>query len=50
MKAKILPRNKKQKETILKRIEQSFIEKEMRRLAKERKRSKKLFNPIEFKI
>lgn len=46
MKAKILPRNKKQKEILLKRIEASFIEKEMRRLKKERRRQKKLFNPI----
>jgi hypothetical protein len=50
MKAKILPRNKKQKEAIMKRIDQTMIEREMARIKRERKRSKKLFNPIEFKI
>jgi hypothetical protein len=49
-KCKKIPRNKKQINVILARIEASKIEKEIKKLKKERIRSKKLFNPIEFKI
>jgi hypothetical protein len=49
-KCKKIPRNKKQLAVIRDRIEASKIEKEIRRLKKERIKQKKLFNPIEFKI
>jgi hypothetical protein len=49
-KCRKIPRNKKQIAVILKRIEDDKIEKEMKRIKKERIKAGKIFNPLQFKL